>query len=58
MSSPCVVAPPYIRTANHHSVGSCDFLAQAIQTTNISNAHDTNMHTTSFSKMAEQVEED
>ncbi|MBS5614246.1 MAG: hypothetical protein KHX29_09410 [Prevotella buccalis] len=39
-------------------MGSCYFHAEAIETINISNVHDTNMHTTSFSEMTEQVEDD
>lgn len=53
MYSPFVVAPPCIRTANRHSIGTCYFHAQAIETINISNVHDTNMHTTAFSELTE-----
>ncbi|WP_311440499.1 hypothetical protein [Hoylesella buccalis] len=41
-----------------HRVESRNILAQAIKTTNISNVHGTDMHTTSFSEMTEQVEDD
>ncbi|WP_156099968.1 hypothetical protein [Hoylesella buccalis] len=41
-----------------HRVESRNILAQAIKTTNISNVHGTDMHTTSFSEMTGLTKDD